>query len=236
MYTAIIIEPRNHPALEFVLQNALECLPNNWKIIFFHGIKNKDLATEVSNRLNQTYENRLQIVNLNIDNLNQKTYSELLATKSCVYEYIKTEYFLVFQTDSMIFKENANIIAMFISEKYDYVGSPWKICNYQPTLHRNFIGNGGLSLRKTTKMLEIIEKYDWRELECTEFEWLEDLYFTNKYSDINIKKPPYEKAKLFSVDEVFSKVTFGCHKPWMHTHYADFMKIYPEVDNLRMLQ
>lgn len=232
MYTAVIIEPRKQKALEFVLQNVLECLPNIWKIVFFHGITNKEFAEEMVQRLNLRFENRIQLVNLNVENLNQKTYSELLATKSVVYDYIQTEYFLIFQTDSMIFKQYADLIMIFISEKYEYVGSPWQICNYEPTRRRNYIGNGGLSLRKTSKMLEIIELHDWKKLESTEFEWLEDLYFTNS----DVKKPPYEKAKLFSVDEVFSRITFGCHKPWTHAHYAEFVKLYPEVDNLRKLQ
>jgi hypothetical protein len=41
-YTALIIEPRKHKALEFVLKNFLENLSNEWSIIIFHGNLNKN--------------------------------------------------------------------------------------------------------------------------------------------------------------------------------------------------
>lgn len=236
MCSAIIIEPRKHAALEFVLKNALECLPDSWKIIFFHGILNAEFARQLINSFPKQDQDRIQTVKLDIDNLNQKSYSKLLATRSCIYDYITTEYFLVFQTDSMFFKKYKGLLSAFLFEKYDYVGAPWMICNYPPTRQREFIGNGGMSLRRTEKMLEIIEKHDWNLMETTEFEWMEDLFFTNCYNDIKIQKPPYELTKLFSVDEVFSTVSFGCHRPWCHSHYTELVKIHPELETLKSLQ
>ena len=40
-YTAIIVEPREHPALEYVLQNFNDNLSNEWQFILFYGNKNK---------------------------------------------------------------------------------------------------------------------------------------------------------------------------------------------------
>lgn len=236
MYTAIIIEPRKHAALEFVLKNALECLPDSWRIVFFHGTLNADFAAEVVGSFSDQDKQRIQLVRLEVENLNQKTYSELLATRSSIYDYIHTEYFMVFQTDSMFFKEHKELLSKFLYNNYDYVGAPWQICNYVPTRQREFIGNGGLSLRRTEKMLEIIRKHDWNLMVATEFEWMEDLFFTNSYSDLTTLKPPYELAKLFSVDEVFSAVSFGCHRPWCHAHYSELVKLHPELETLKSLQ
>lgn len=143
---------------------------------------------------------------------------------------------MVFQTDSMFFKEHKELLSKFLHDNYDYVGAPWQICNYVPTRQRGFIGNGGLSLRRTEKMLEIIQKHDWNHMVPTEFEWMEDLFFTNSYSDVTTLKPPYELAKLFSVDEVFSAVSFGCHRPWCHAHYSELVKLHPELETLKSLQ
>lgn len=222
-------------ALRLVLENALETLPPSTNVILFHGNRNEDFSREIQASLASP---RLHLVKLDVDNLDQLTYSELLATKSRVYDYIHTPYFLVFQTDSMILKKNKDLLQLFLSstndeDAYDYVGAPWLITNYEPTKRRNFIGNGGLSLRRTAKMLEIIEKQDWHILKDKPIEWLEDLFFT---ADPTIKKPPYEVAKLFAVDEVFSEFSFGCHRPWLNSHYAEFVKLYPEVDELRLLQ
>jgi hypothetical protein len=236
MYTAVLIEPRKHAAINFCLKNVLECLSDAWNIKIFHGTGNKEYITDILNTYKEEDQKRISLVDLNIDNLNLKTYSELLAKRSIIYDHIQTEYFLIFQTDSMLFKSHKDYITELISEDYDYIGSPWLITGYQPTRQRDFIGNGGLSLRKKSKMLEIIDKHNWDLTVPTEFEWMEDLYFTNCYSDVSIKKPPYEKAKQFSVDEVFSEISFGCHKPWVHRHYTEFVKIHPEVEELKSLQ
>lgn len=231
-YTAIIIEPRKHKALSFVLNNILDCLSNEWKIILYHGINNIEFCNDITNILNLSYRNRIKLVNLNIDNLNQKTYSKLLATESIIYDHIDTEYFLVFQTDSMMFKNNSHLLDLFLDKDYDYVGPPWLISDFEPTRRRDFIGNGGFSLRKTKTMLKIIETYQWEE----DMEFQEDLFFTNKYENIIINKPSYELAKMFCVDEVFSPVTMACHNNWRHYHFDDFIKIYPEAIILKELQ
>jgi hypothetical protein len=48
-YTAIIIEPRKHKALTFVLTNFLENLSNEWDFIIFHGINNSEYIKNILN-------------------------------------------------------------------------------------------------------------------------------------------------------------------------------------------
>ena len=231
-YTAIIIEPRKHKALSFVLNNMLECLSEEWKIVFFHGLNNIEYSKNIVEKLNTIFNNRIELVQLDVDNLNQKTYSQILATKSIIYNYIDTEYFLVFQTDSIMFKKNAHLMNQFVNSNYDYIGAPWLICEYIPTKERDFIGNGGFSLRRTNKMLKIIENNTWDENN----EWQEDLFFTKKYSVIEVIKPEYEIAKQFCVDEIFSSITMSCHRPWSHSHFSALVNEYPECEILKNLQ
>lgn len=231
-YTAVLIEPRKHKALSFVLNNALECLSTEWKIVFFHGNNNIEYSKNIVNNLNNIYPNRIQLVQLHVDNLNQKTYSELLASKSIVYDFIDTEYFLIFQTDSMIFKNNAHFMNEFLNSNFDYIGAPWLICGYIPTRESDFIGNGGFSLRRTSKMLKIIENNKWDANQ----EWQEDLFFSKKYKDIEVIKPEYELAKQFCVDEVYSPITMACHRPWSHSHFPLLVEKYPECEILKNLQ
>ena len=231
-YTAIIIEPRKHKALEFVLNNILDCLSQEWQIIFFHGTNNIDYSKNISDKLNKLYNDRIKLINLNVDNLDQRKYSKLLATKTIIYDYINTEYFLVFQTDSIMIKQNSHLIKYFLDGNYDYIGSPWLICGYEPTKQRDFIGNGGFSLRKTETMLKIIQNHKWDENN----EWHEDLFFSKKYDDIVTRKPCYEDAKMFCVDEVFSYKTMACHRVWCHTHFEELSQIYPECLELKYLQ
>lgn len=60
-------------------------------------------------------------------------------------------YVLTYQTDCWVFDDNLNY---FMSLGYDYYGAPWPH-------HRDMIGNGGFSLRKVSKMLEMTNKYEY---------------------------------------------------------------------------
>ena len=244
-YTAIIVEPRKHKALEFVLNNICDCLTDEWRIILFHGKNNHEFANEIVSQLNNIlYKNRITLVNLYVDNLNQQTYtySQLLANRNTIYEHIETDIFLVFQTDSIMLKKNAHLIYEYL--QYDYVGSPWIICNYEPTKNCNFIGNGGFSLRNKKKMLEIIEKIPYNNEP-------EDLYFSTNYNNIVINKPSYEKALEFCVGEATTlnnlETILAVHQfwPWNYkinindniNHIHDvIIEKYPECGVLLSLQ
>jgi len=132
------------------------------------------------------------------------------------YNNIPTEIILIFQTDSVICEENKDLINKFINNDYDYVGAPWS----------NAVGNGGLSLRKKSKMLEIIEK-------CPKNNINEDIFFAN--SCINTKKPSIDEAKEFSVESLFSENHFGVHKPWIHFNDIELKKTKNNCKSLNKL-
>jgi hypothetical protein len=195
-YTAVIIEPREHKALYFVLDNFVENLSEKWNFIIFHGNKNINYINNIlKSPLLSKNIHRIKLINLNVDNLTIKDYNNLLVTKD-FYNKIPTEIFLIFQTDSMICKEYNYLINDFI--KYDYVGAPLKA---------KLVGNGGLSLRRKSKMLEILDKCEYKNEP-------EDVYFSVACNNINLNKPSYEESKEFSVEAVYNPISFGVHKPW----------------------
>jgi hypothetical protein len=193
-YTAIIVEPRKHKALSFVLKNALTNLPDNWNIVIMYGNKNKQFVMDIIDNDLSEYKKRITAKNLNVDNLSISDYNVLLTSKE-FYDNIPSEIFLIFQTDSVICGENNELLDDFL--KYDYVGAPWK----------DAVGNGGFSLRRKSKTLEIISK-------CNRGSENEDIYFANPC--VSIFKPGIEKAKLFSVEAYYSDKSFGVHKPWAY--------------------
>lgn len=220
MYSAVIVEPREHKALGFVLQNFLENLSEEWSIILFHGNKNITYVNEIIEKELECYRSRITLVDLKIDNLTIQDYNQLLKSKT-FYDSIPTETFLVFQTDTLILKRNKDLIHRFLH--YDYVGAPW---NHSPRSNQR-VGNGGLSLRKKSKMLEIIEKeYDHKNELINE-----DVFFSCPLT-VNIHKPEPQEAKMFSVEEVFHDVTFGCHKVWNRGFDEKFYQLYPEAKTL----
>jgi len=92
----------------------------------------------------------------------------------------------------------------------------------------NYVGNGGLSLRKKSKMLELIHNID------IHIDENEDLFFSTNQE--GVRKPDYEIAKQFSIETVFSDITFGCHAPWKWIDTQLLYSVYPEVKQLVELQ
>jgi hypothetical protein len=224
-YTAIIIEPRQHKALFYVLNNFLTNLSDDWGFVIFHGNNNYEYVKNIVNNLNEIYLNReINLINLNVDNLTNVEYTEFLK-KEELYSHIDTETFLIFQTDSMILKENKDKINLFLH--YDYVGAPWCI--------NKKVGNGGFSLRKKTKMLEIIKDKGDSDSHDNE-----DYYFSlNIHDNICYCVPEYEEAQEFSVETVFYLTPFGIHNCWKYLDpesLSILINKYPEIQELIDLQ
>ena len=100
-YTAIIVEPREHKALYFVLENALTNLDENWSVVILHGTQNKEYLENLCNNELKDYKSRIKMHNLQVKNLSLEDYNKLLTSKR-FYDYIPSEHFLIFQTDSII--------------------------------------------------------------------------------------------------------------------------------------
>ena len=235
-YTAFIIEPRKHKALEFVLKNFLENLSNEWSFIIFHGNLNKEYVKNIVDTKLSKYKNRITLKSIHKDNIGASEYSQLLTSRS-FYKQIPTEIFLIFQTDSMIIPKNKDNILKFLD--YDYVGAP--------ILFRS-VGNGGLSLRRKSKMLEIIDKVPYMRIpfikssHCIDHE---DIYFSlsahyrilaSLMTDISINKPSAEEAELFSSESYINSKSFGIHAPWKYHSMKKLKSLYPNIEKLVSLQ
>ena len=61
-YTAIIVEPRKHKALELVLLNVLTNLDDNWDIIIFHGNLNKEYIQNIVDKQLSRYKSRIKMI------------------------------------------------------------------------------------------------------------------------------------------------------------------------------
>jgi len=230
IYTAVIIEPREHKAMEFVLKNFLENLDDSWNILILHGNKNIKYIQNIINTTLSSYKNRIKLESLGVDNLSWGEYSNLMINPS-LYDLIPTEIFMIFQTDSMIIPKNKNNIYDFL--KYDYVGGPWGPSTWAHA--QGNVGNGGLSLRRKSKMLEILETCPPEQYDDSK-QNTEDLYFALPCSKININKPTFEEAKRFASDSILDPRSFGIHKPWQYADIKTIIEYFPEAADLHELQ
>lgn len=193
-YTAVIIEPRNHKDLEIICKNFMYYLNENdsnvkWGLKIYHGNKNKQYVEDFT----QNWSN-IQLENLEIDDLSGILYNDMLKTTK-FWESIPTENVLIFQTDTILRRFG---IDEFIS--YNYVGAPW--IRYREGKN---VGNGGLSFRKKSRMIEITNQYSDKEIT------MEDIYFCKYLKDEDIA--PYDVAKRFSVEDIYYENPLGLHQP-----------------------
>jgi len=236
LYTAIIVEPRIHKALSFVLKNFTDNLNEDWNFIIYHGTQNEKMVKSIISTFSESIKSRITLVNLKVKNISVAEYSTMFFCPT-FYDNIPTETFLIFQTDSIILKENKDKIYDFM--KYDYVGAPWP--KSLDILGKMQVGNGGLSLRKKSKMVELLQ-YKERGIANGYFgKYIaEDQFFCGYYvPEVNVYKPIFIKAKDFSVESFFYKTPFGIHKCWywlstneLYTMY----KLYPDIQILESLQ
>ena len=157
------------------------------------------------------------------------------------YQHIPTETFLVFQTDSMILSKNKEAVNSFLA--FDFVGAPFTLQNEQGELLCHGF-NGGFSLRKKSKMLEILRNTPHTMTD------IEDVIFTltsrfRPIHDIQLDFPSFEVASQFSVETIYNtnhaNHIFGCHNPWRYNSWTDqnvkiMLDMYPEIETLKNLQ
>ncbi|MCX6985229.1 MAG: DUF5672 family protein [Lentisphaerae bacterium] len=85
-----------------------------------------------------------------------RTYSRLLLSAEFYTRFRSYEYMLIHQADVMVFRDE---LLEWAEKGYDYIGAPWlagdSVKEYNPFVG---VGNGGLSLRKISSFIDILEK------------------------------------------------------------------------------
>ena len=206
-YYAVIIEPRNHPNLLTVIKSTMFHLNENdspikWGLQIFHGNQNKELVKNIQLSLGNVI-----LTNIEVDNLTNIEHSEYMESVD-FWGKVKGNKALIFQTDSLLLRGG---IDDFL--EYDYVGAPWR----KPK-ENQWVGNGGLSLRTVSKMIEICENNP-----VTEQIW-EDIYFMKHMKGIGVAD--IETAMRFSMEDVFSPNPLGVHNPIRHITPEQLKKVF----------
>ena len=127
--------------------------------------------------------------------LSNNDYNRIL-TSTSFWKDLKLDKVLIFQHDSQLLRHG---IEEFL--EYDFIGAPLYHIP-MPAM------NGGLSLRNTSKMLEIIEKYPYQGMPI---HGNEDIYFCNHMNLVGGKLPTKEVAQQFSVETIFELGSLGVH-------------------------
>ena len=212
---SVFIEFRVLPHSEDIIRNCIHKLDTTWSHTVVCGNDNYAVCVKMCNKINAN----IRVVKLDVSNGNQNSYNNLLLTKE-FWNLFNGEKILIYQSDSYIFKSN---IDDFLH--YDYVGSPF-ITKYNMVLAKEQVGNGGLSLRSKSKMLEVLDKVkfnikDYSGFICSYARKLllnfipEDIYFSQNMQNYNIGNvAPYDVSMQFGINTVYSEDCFGMHAMW----------------------
>ncbi|TKC05632.1 hypothetical protein FA048_18135 [Pedobacter polaris] len=186
-------------------------------------------------------------------------YNQLLLSKGFYSAFKHFEYMLIHQADVYLFKDELHY---WCEKDYDYIGSPWfrpeklnrnAIFNLFQQLKLSFkknkiyadrynkVGNGGLSLRKISSALNVLEKVNptllkkYTTLQGDAFN--EDVFWSLETPRIlDFKIPQWEEAMKFGIEfhpEIAYKylgeiLPFGCHAPLKH-HPGFWKKFIPII-------
>lgn len=203
-YTCAIVEPRKHPHLELAIKNVLYYIPQTWSIYVFHSQENQEFVRQILlDKIDQ-----INLICISKGNLFGHDYSTLL-TSELFWNWIDAEFVLIFQTDTYLRKYG---IEKWIKKDYDYIGAPWQECSWMNACSKQ-AGNGGLSLRKKSKMLEIIQNNVY-STHMTEDFWFHQQLLANPSS--LSKLADNKEAEEFSVESIYHPDPLGVHKYWAY--------------------
>ena len=227
---AIIVEPREHQLLVPIIENAMSVLGDSWKIQIFHGTENGNFIRN-SSLSSKIKEGQIYLSQLNRSNITVSNYNDLLLSRH-FWDNVLGERVLVFQTDSILCGGSSHKIDDFF--KYDYVGAPWDEnkyefhCGIYQGSHSIFVGNGGLSFRKRSATLKVLERY------VPQSGINEDIFFSCLGSELKV--PTVEEAKSFSVETTFYAQPFGVHKPWLYLEKNQMMVLEENCPDIEILK
>lgn len=132
------------------------------------------------------------------------------------WELIPFDKVLIFQADSGLLR---NGIEEFL--EYDYVGAPFQFQDHG--------GNGGLSLRTKSVMLEVIKQFPYD----VSVHGNEDVYFSNHVEKVGGKLAPREVCEKFSVESIFKLGTLGHHAIDKYHSKENVNKILNQYENIK---
>ncbi len=172
-------------------------------------------------------------------------YNRLMIAKEFYKTFSAYNYMLIHQSDAYLFKPELDY---WLKKGFDYIGAPWirpgkilltefykKIAKFIPFIFsekakrrhsvRNNTGNGGLSLRRVSSFMYVLdnvpEKLLNTYLQSNDRDYNEDVFWSLEAPRLYqpMKIPKWEEALLFSFERgsewsykrIGNKLPFGCH-------------------------
>ena len=179
---AVIVETRFRTNLIPLILHFSGVLGPSWPILIYTSMESvgQFSASAALGRYLKSGAIQVRILPQTVLFTNSDSVSEFMTTKWLWEDLAPAEHILVFQSDSMLCANAARSVDDYFA--YDFVGAP-----IAKKLGKGY--NGGLSLRKRSTILNILEKWDWKTTREDD-DRFEDQWYFNRYD--------YRKGIFFS--------------------------------------
>ncbi|RGP81393.1 hypothetical protein FLONG3_537 [Fusarium longipes] len=165
---ALLIENRPQTIMAPLLLKFIYQMPPDWKFRFMGSVESVARVNASAAMREQVKSGKLDLTFIpsNMSTAGQEMISRFLTTL-WLYDTVlqPAEILLVFQTDSMLCANNKRLVDDFLG--YDYVGAPWAISG-------RYGGNGGLSIRRVSSIITILQNQQRVNDSQPEDVWLSD--------------------------------------------------------------
>jgi Protein of unknown function (DUF5672) len=205
---AVIIETRPLPNLSWTIRNMAH--HTGWPILVYCSRSNEHIVDQLGFPVEKRLINHIQLAEYTHALVSARFWSSLPET------------LLIFQTDAFMLRSGIEEYTA-----YDYAGAPWRWAYAEPHMGNFRIGgNGGFSLRKKSKMLEIINRLPFERVFNDPVFNLEpglgppeDMYFAYGMSRLGGHVPELADQMRFCVETIFHPVPLAVHG--IDRHFGD---------------
>ncbi|KAI9746432.1 MAG: hypothetical protein M1818_000145 [Claussenomyces sp. TS43310] len=163
---ALLIENRPNPVIAPLMLHFMSVVPPDWRFRFMGSIESVQSINQSLAIRNMVDIGKLDLTYIpsNMSTAGQEQISRFL-TNLWIYETVlaPAEWLLMFQTDSMLCANSKQSINDWL--EYDWVGAPW-----DPNGPGG--GNGGLSLRRVSAIVDVLRSQTRMENSQPEDVWL----------------------------------------------------------------
>lgn len=202
---ALLIENRPMPHLVPLLLHFTAVIPQDWRVNFMGSDESLALVNSSSGVKNQVALGKMDLTKIP-SNMSVGGTEEISAflTNLWVYETLlaPAEWLLIFQTDSILCANSGQSLNDYL--EYDWVGAPWSFDEHNWKYPG---GNGGLSLRRVSSIIEILKHQVRLPNSEPEDLWLSRRLSTRKGSKVADGWTEFK----FSTEGIFSDKVMGYH-------------------------
>jgi cell division protein FtsB len=170
---AVIIETRFRTNLIPLILHFSGVLGPSWPILIYTSMESvgQFSASAALNRYLKSGTVQIRMLPQTVLFTNSDSVNEFMTTKWLWEDLAPAEHILIFQSDSMLCANAARSVDDYFI--YDFVGAP-----IAKDLGKGY--NGGLSLRKRSTIISILERWDWQKTK-KEGNRFEDQWYFNRY-------------------------------------------------------